>query len=714
MKEKIFLTVFSFFIFSVMTTPFEQKVTLSQEYDQWLNEVHHIITKAEKEVFLQLETDKDRNLFIQEFWRQRDPTPGTHRNEFKEEHYQRFEFVNRTFGRLSTLEGWQTDRGKMYIIMGSPYQVEKIHTIKTYPIEIWYYHGDPNLGQPTVFRLVFFRRGGSGDYELYSPMSDGPKELVHFILDDPENKTMLSREFLMGVSHDRFASQVDPIDYQAYRILKEEVSYELAEAAFSNIPGRDGPQNRMQSEIIVQKIETLPQNKIDNQYAYDFLEHKAEVEVSYSVHFMGNHNLVNVTQDPAGLFFVNYTIVPDSLSVDTFQDKYFTNLKLSMLVKDEQDRTIFQRERNVPIELREKELKSIGKRPFHLCDSFPLIPGQYKFNLLLENTVTREFTSFEKDLIVPEPESLNITLPIFSRLVHKGLPLGESIRAYQIGDIMIYPSMDNIFHKEDDFHVFFQIFGMNVQQKQKGTLQFSFFKEGEEEPFRTKQIEISEYDNFPNFLQDFSLENFSDGKYIMKISLINDQEKEILQAKRNFSVTAQNQPGSWYVAQMSPPLEDPSYHFVRGNQWLNKRNMEKALDELRKAHEGETESLEYALSYSRALMISENFGKVIQVLTPYAAKGKEKFELFYYLGESAKQVGELGEAVRYYQKALDQKGNVVEILNSIGSCYAEMGYVDEALRAWEKSLEINPRQENIKAQIRKIKEKKYSSLFFHE
>jgi GWxTD domain-containing protein len=705
MKKKIFLTAFLFFIFSLTASSLDQEINLSEEYEQWLNEVSYIITKAEKEVFSQLETKRERYLFIQEFWKQRDPTPGTPRNEVKDEHYRRFQFANETFGRLSTLEGWQTDRGKMYIILGSPYQVEKIDTIQTYPIEIWYYHGDPNLGQSTVFRLLFFRRGGSGDYELYSPMIDGPKELVHFILDDPENKTLLSQEFLMGLSRDRFDSTVDPLDYQAYRILKEDVSYELAEASFSNFPGRDGPQNRLPSEIIVEKIETIPQNKIDNKYAYDFLEHKAEVEVSYSVHFMGNHHLVNVTQEPAGLFFVNYTIVPDSLSVDTFQDTYFTNIKLTMLVKDMQERTIFQKERNVPIELREKELKSIGKRPFHLCDSFPLIPGKYKFNLLLENTVTREFTSFEKDLTVPDPKFLNITLPIFSRLVHKGLSQGESVRAYQMGDVMIYPSMDNIFHKEDTLYVFFQIFGMNSQQKEEGNLKFVFFKEREENHFQTEQKKVSEYVNSPNFLQEFSLLDFPEGKYLMKVSLIHEQGNEILQAERSFSVTSQNLQGSWYVTQTNPPLEDPSYHFVRGNQWLNRREMEKALEELRKAHEGRTESLEYALSYSRALMIAENFKQVIHVLTPYAAEGKEKFELFYYLGESAKRIGEPESAVMYFQKALNQKGNVLEILNSIGSCYVELGNIEEALHAWEKSLEINPKQEQIKAQIMKIKKK---------
>ena len=705
MKEKIALTVFLFFIFSIMASPFEQDATLSAEYEQWLKEVTYIISKVEKEVFLRLESDKERDLFMQEFWRQRDPTPGTSRNEAKEEHYRRFKFANERFGKLSPLEGWQTDRGRMFIILGFPQQVEKIHTIKTYPIEIWYYQGDPKLGQPTAFRLLFFRRYGAGDYELYSPMSDGPKELVHFILNDPENKTLLSQEFLMGESRDQFESIVDPLDYQAYKILKEQVSYELAEASFSNIPGRDGPQHRLPSEVIVQKIEAIPQNKIDNQYAYDFLEHKAKVEVSYSVHFMGNHNLVNVIQDPAGLFFLNYTIVPDSLSVDFFEDKYFTSLKLSMLVKDKQDRTIFQKERNVPIELREKELNSIGKRPFHLCDSFPLIPGEYKFNLLLENTVTREFTSFEKDITIPDPESLNITLPIFSRLVQTGMPQGESIRAYQIGDVMIYPSMDNIFHNEDVFYVFFQIFGMNLQQKQQGTIKFGFFKEGEETPFHTELKKSSEYPTPPSFLQEFSLKGFPDGKYLMKVSLLNEQEDEMLQAQRGFSVTSQRQPGSWYLAQLNPPLEDPSYHFVRGNQWLNKREMEKALAELRKAHEERTESLDYALSYSRALMIAESFEKVISILTPYAEEGKEKFELFYYLAESAKRIGEPAKAVMYFQKALAQRGNVVEILNSIGSCYAEMGNQEEAIRAWEKSLEINPKQEQIKDLIIKLKKK---------
>ena len=270
MKKKTILAAFLFLVCVLfLAGSFEEKVQLPEEYEKWLKEdVAYIITPAEKEVFLKLESNKERDLFIDEFWRQRDPTPGTPRNELKEEHYNRIQFVNERFGKLSPLKGWQTDRGKTYIILGSPNHVEKFHTIDTYPIELWYYHGDPKLGQPPVFRLLFLRRGGAGEYELYSTMSDGPKDLVHFVLNDPDQKTMLSQNVLMGTTQERFDSTVDALDREAYKILKNKVSFELAEAAFSNFPGRDGPQNRLPSEIMVQQMETLPYRKVQYDYAY--------------------------------------------------------------------------------------------------------------------------------------------------------------------------------------------------------------------------------------------------------------------------------------------------------------------------------------------------------------------------------------------------------------------------------------------------------------
>ncbi len=79
----------------------------------WLDEeVVYIITPKERDVFLKLGTDKERDIFIEAFWKQRDPTPGTPKNEFREEHYRRISYANRMYGRGTPLPGWKTDRGQ--------------------------------------------------------------------------------------------------------------------------------------------------------------------------------------------------------------------------------------------------------------------------------------------------------------------------------------------------------------------------------------------------------------------------------------------------------------------------------------------------------------------------------------------------------------------------------------------------------------------------
>ncbi|MCX6560828.1 MAG: GWxTD domain-containing protein, partial [Candidatus Aminicenantes bacterium] len=98
-----------------------QNRPLSPKHKAWLeDEVAVIISPAERDVFKRLETDADRDALIEEFWRQRDPTPGTARNEFRDEHYRRLAFADKTFGRGLPFQGGKTDRGRIYIALGPP------------------------------------------------------------------------------------------------------------------------------------------------------------------------------------------------------------------------------------------------------------------------------------------------------------------------------------------------------------------------------------------------------------------------------------------------------------------------------------------------------------------------------------------------------------------------------------------------------------------
>ena len=115
---------------------------LTPAHSDFLSKVVYIITGEERKIFLELpETDKDA--FIEEFWKRRDPDTDTERNEYKVEYEDRLEKAGVLF-RGEGRPGWQTDRGRIYILFGPPF--ERL----TYPMdatgfcrEVWYYGSFP-------------------------------------------------------------------------------------------------------------------------------------------------------------------------------------------------------------------------------------------------------------------------------------------------------------------------------------------------------------------------------------------------------------------------------------------------------------------------------------------------------------------------------------------------------------------------------------------
>jgi len=82
------------------------------------------------------------------------------------------------------------------------------------------------------------------------------------------------------------------------------------------------------------------------------------------------------------------------------------------------------------------------------------------------------------------------------------------------------------------------------------------------------------------------------------------------------------------------------------------------------------------------------------------------YELFFIMGKAYQSLGELDKAIDTFDKAISHYGLNINLLNSIGECYFQAGNTEEALAAWEKSLEINPDQPEIQKSIKVIKEKK--------
>lgn len=106
----------------------------------------------------------EKEKFFREFWRSKDPTPGTEENELMEEYYRRVDYANANFGTY--IAGWKTDRGMVYILLGAPNDVER-HPFEpgSRPYEIWYYNRFNR-------RLIFVDYSGFGEYRLVTPLWD--------------------------------------------------------------------------------------------------------------------------------------------------------------------------------------------------------------------------------------------------------------------------------------------------------------------------------------------------------------------------------------------------------------------------------------------------------------------------------------------------------------------------------------------------------------
>lgn len=72
----------------------------------------------ERAVFSHLQTDQQREHFIEQFWLRPGPTAGTPENEFMKQHYRRIAYSNRNFRTEQCTAGWKTDRGRIYIVFG--------------------------------------------------------------------------------------------------------------------------------------------------------------------------------------------------------------------------------------------------------------------------------------------------------------------------------------------------------------------------------------------------------------------------------------------------------------------------------------------------------------------------------------------------------------------------------------------------------------------
>jgi Ca-activated chloride channel family protein len=143
---------------------------LDPKYREWLADVALLIGKPEREQFLTLDKDYQRDGFIRRFWEARNPYPGSSHNAFQAQWEARVAAARADYGNITE------DRATMLLLHGEAQSSYKTDCgMGLWPLELWHYLAGERLPRGTW--LVFYQRGGGGPYKLWR-RSDGTEVLI--------------------------------------------------------------------------------------------------------------------------------------------------------------------------------------------------------------------------------------------------------------------------------------------------------------------------------------------------------------------------------------------------------------------------------------------------------------------------------------------------------------------------------------------------------
>jgi len=678
-----FILFFVSFIFLISASGQAAKSgPLPEKYRMWLEEeVVYIITPNERDVFLQLDSDKSREAFIEAFWKQRDPVPETPRNEFREEHYRRLQYANQTFGRSSPLPGWKTDRGKIHILLGPPKNIEQFDSINNVnPTEIWFYQDTGHPGLPPAFNVIFFKRNGFGDYVLYSPIADGPRSL-------------LATE--MGDSRDE----------QVYQELRE-LAPNLASQTLSLIPGENRPVGTpsLTSDMLLANIFDAPRKEVKDAYAEALLRYKDSIDVEYTANYIGADAFLYVSRGADGRYLVHYSVEPARLSLSSANGRNSADIELNGRVSDGQGRTVYQFEKAFPLDFSDSDVTDIRATSIEFQDVFPCIPGRFRFDLLFKNTVSKEFGSFEGEIEIPEESAAPLLGGLF--LGYAAEPVSgpaEPGVPFRIEGRQLLADARKTFLRSDTLIAVLQVFGLPPEWKNGGKIRY-VFHQGETDILTLTRTPAEAGTGDTLFLNQ-PLAGFKPGYYDLEVSLLDPSGTERAHRSGAFAVSPGESLSRPRILSKVMTAGYPEWDYDLGAQWLGVGKTAEACDFLARAFEKNPTNERFAVGYAQALFLAGQYGKADGVLRPLAGAENPSPDVLSWLGRACHALGKYREAISFYQGYLRLAGMNIEILNFIGTCHFQLGEKDKALDAWKQSLKLNPAQDKIKALVESLEKK---------
>ena len=419
---------------------------LATPYKKWLSEdIVYIITDSERRAFLQLQTNEEREQFIEEFWQRRNPDPDSVDNPVKEEHYRRIAYTNEHYA--SGVAGWRTDRGRIYIMYGKPDDLES-HTqgetwnrpldqgggeTQTYAYEDWTYHYIEGIGENV--ELEFVDPSGTGEFRLTTDPSE--KDAMLYV---PGAGLTLAEQQGQSSKAARFTNtdgtHMAPSPYGARSSNLDEFSRLELEAKIWTPPAV----KFKDLEAVVSSRIVRDQIKFD--YRFDFLRVAGDTVLVPITIQIPNNQLSFQSKDGVHTATLNLFARVSSLSgrtVQTFEDTIRKDFPDSLLQGSLRTSSIYQK-------------------------AVPLRPGLYRLDVVLKDTTSNNVGVVNTRLAVPpfDDDKLQASTLILADEISPVASKDIGLGMFVIGSMKVRPKLDQSFLATQPIGVYFQIYNLKI------------------------------------------------------------------------------------------------------------------------------------------------------------------------------------------------------------------------------------------------------------
>jgi GWxTD domain-containing protein len=498
---------------------------LDTPYKQWLNEdVVYIISPEERQAFLQLATNEEREQFIEQFWLRRSSNPDLPDNDFKEEHYRRIAYTNEHFA--SGIPGWKTDRGRMYIMWGPADEVESHPSggtydrpmeegggsTTTYPWETWRYRYMEGIGENVIWEFV--DPSGSGEYHLTM---------------DPSEKDALLHVPGAGLS------------------LLESMGMASKTDRFTRSDGTNLPTTLGGTPSSMDEFNRLEQySKAFKPPAVKYKDLEAIVTariVRDQVHFVYRTDYLKVTNDTV-LVPVTVQIPNNQLSFDNKDGVHSATMNIFGRVSTLTGRVVQTFEdpvsRDFPESLFQRSLKlqSIYQK------AVPLRPGLYRLDIVIKDVKSGNVGVINTRLQVPryDDETLEASsLILADQLEHvpaKQIGTGQFV----LGSSKVRPKLDGEFPSNEKLGIYMQVYNLKPDDKtHKSNATFMYtVKKGNEQVMQFKETsqEMKQTGEQVTIERLLPLATLSPGKYSLEVVATDTLSNKTVSKTADFTVKA--------------------------------------------------------------------------------------------------------------------------------------------------------------------------------